>query len=341
MSYAYDYFNISKPFEFEWIDNFKKKIRESKLILVGSGITANEYIVLFKKNKIAFEQITAKNFIDNINNNKIKRNNKIFYLFATPSMLHVLKNNANAVGLQHGIDYYSYNNTIRNRLIVDLRTPNAHFENGELVRVLNLISKIPTMAGIDILSSDSMSVANIEQVLAKFRDIFNIKVIIFPLDSRNLDIAHLKSAHIIELNCSTLNFDQRKDSEFVKKLRNILKLDKRVLLLASKELKEVADKYGWEAVYYEKKHPKYYDQLLIALENGTATENIEFKFGDKCLSRRMYPIIDERLRLKTCSLYGNLGKTNHSIEDLEKQEFIKKREILCKRCSDKNLHRMV
>jgi hypothetical protein len=341
MSYAYEGCKLSRPFEVEWIDILKKKIANSKLILVGNGVTAYEFTVIFKKNKLNFEQITSQDFFDDIKNNLISKNNKNFYLFASPSLINELKSSANAVMLKSKEDYFSYKQVIRNRFILDLREPTISFDLNELERVFQYISKIPTIAGIDILSTNSILVSKIEPVLKIYKSTLHIKIILFPINETQIDTALLKSAETIELNCASVNFDEKKDQNFIKKLRETLRLDKRVVLLANGRLKAIADECNWGAVYHEKKHPKYFDELLINLETGSYVDNIEFKEGDMCLSRRMFPIFDEKLRLKTCSLYGDMAKTNHKMNDLEINDFMEKREKLCTRCINKKIHRMI
>lgn len=341
MSYAYDDCELSRPFEFEWVNKFKKKIQDNKLILVGNGITADEFSVVFKKNKLNFEQITPQKFLEFIKIDLINQNCGNFYLFASPSMANELRGSANAVGLVSGVDYFSYTQTIRNRFIVDLRVPYPLIDLGGLTRAFHFISKIPTMAGVDIMSADSRSVADIESVLKLFRNTLHIKVILFPLNESHIDTSILKSAEVIELNCSAINIEEKKAAELLKKLKYTLKVDRRVLLLASARLKAVADEGNWGAVFYEKNHPKYYDQLLMKLESGSTIDGIEFKMGDMCLSRRMFPVIDKRLKLKTCSLYGEIAMTDHAIDSLDARDFIGNREALCKRCINKKLHRMI
>lgn len=334
--------NLSNPIDSGWLEHIGREARERRIILVGEGVTSLEYVSILDRARIPFSRISTHQFLSECSWEAGEEGGgKPFFLLAVPSRFIEVSTHARALSFLPGEDYFSHFDALRNRMVIDLRGGRACDEN-KFVSALKTGLTLPTLGGIDILASNVATLANIYSVIADQLKALHSKVVLFPCLGEQVRISGLSGFDAIEIN--TTHLQGQEDAckyVFETLLAEVETSEKAYLMVAN----SILEKYGTcpsRRVYQDSSHERYFDATLLALESGSKFPfpNIKIGKSNKCLSRRMFPVFDEKLMLKKCSLYDELGKTDYSISDIQSDGFIMERKALCERCIKFKLHRI-
>lgn len=340
---GYELCEFSNPFDIKWVIALKSRLLDRKLVIVGSGITADEYNKLLTANNFACTLITVNDFKNLVCRENAVEHTKPLFIFASPTSGLVLNDIAKEAGLLPETDYFSYHQLIRNRAVIDLRSVTGQVNQIAFVKALNTICKINTMAGIDILVRTTSILPAVDACLKVFKSRLHIKYVLYP----SVEDVRINERgfhhHVMEINYTNTKISYGTSEDFLSSLEGYLREDPKAYVLMTREQVDMLGLSNHHRIFLDAYHPEYYDALLSDFETNAFDLEAcyEFKPGKLCLSRRMFPVIDGDFKLKTCSLYEGMSRTDFSIEDLYNVSFIKLRQQLCVRCNASKLHRLI
>jgi len=343
MSLGYELCELSNPFDINWVIALKRRTLDRALIIVGSGVTADEYNKLLTANNVVCTLISVQDFKNRVCEKNTSEHPEPLFIFASPSSGGILNSIAKEANLLPEKDYLSYHQLIRNRAVFDLRNVTDPVNQIEFAKVLNAICKINTLGGVDILVKTPCILPLIDVCVKMYESRLNIKYVLYP-SVKDFAIKELVLHHYaMEINFINTNIPHEIAKDFLSTLESYLLQDPKAYVLMTNEQMEMLGVRNHHRIFLDAYHPEYYDGLLSDFEANAFDFQTCYKVkpGKFCLSRRMFPVIDGAFKLKTCSLYENLSLTDFSIEDLHNDTFIKLRQQLCVRCSASGLHRLI
>jgi hypothetical protein len=330
----------SAPICNDWLEQLKD-VRAAELILVGSGVTALEYEAIFRRAKVKYAKITPEEFLlHGIGAcQKGAQFQRSLFLFAAPALHRQLLATAELRGLINESQFITFHQALRNRLVVDLRRELQLHERTFLETLANA-AKLPTLGGVDIMCDSLNLLAAVDFCLTEFPVDLHMKAIFYP-DNIDAEKIALETIENVEVNLSSgyeLLSLRNVISTLVRKIRHEKKL---YFLVPEEHQTELSSLTGFP-VYADSPHEKFYDETLLAFEASESKRFLEQRtdLEKKCKSRRMYPVLDSKFKLKTCYLYDSLATTDYKYEDLSTAEFISARNDLCRRCIGAGLHRL-
>lgn len=332
---------LSIPFELGWLDRTAQEAQNREVLLVGEGVTSLEYASILERSQIPFVQVSTRQFLAEFcyeNGGRI--NGMPFVLFAAPSRLLELTAFARTQGLRPIDDYLSHFDALRNRMVIDLRGGGADVE--KLVFALKFALFLPTLGGIDVMASSISVLQEISPMIAVEAKALHTKAIFFPTIEGSVQISGLAGFDAVEINTTHLSGVEENFRSLFENLLVEVNANEKAYLMVTEEMIEKYVVFEFDRVYKDSSHSWYFDEMLLALESGDSFSLPCVLIGktNNCLSRRMFPVLDERLMLKKCSLYDGLGKTPYPISEMHLDGFISERNALCDRCTKFKLHRI-
>lgn len=333
---------LSNPIDLGWLEQIGREAQGRRIILVGEGVTSLEYVSILDRAHIPFSRISTHQFLAVCSwEGGEEGSGKPFFLFAAPSRLIEVSTRACALGFLPGEDYFTHFDALRNRMVIDLREGGGCDAN-KFVSALGIGLSLPTLGGIDVLASNVTILENICSVIADRLKALHTKAVFFPYRGEQVRISGLSGFDAIEINTTHLQGQEDACEYLFETLLAEVETNKKAYLMVTEDMLK---KYGTSPsgrVYHDSSHEWYFDAMLLALESGSRLPFLNIKIGkaNKCLSRRMFPVLDEKLMLKKCSLYDELGRTSYSIYDIQSDEFVMERKALCERCIRFKLHRI-
>lgn len=333
--------SLSNPIETGWLEKINHESQKRKIILVGEGITSSEYGAILSRAGITFIVITASQFLKNrlCYDNEIGGGNP-FFIFAAPSRLIDLYKHAAELGLLPKQDFFSHFDALRNRMVIDLR--GGSIKKNSLITVIDTALSLPTLGGIDVFAIDMERLEEIESFIEENTKILHSKAILFPNIGGKLGVSRLIAYDTVEINITHMQGFEDGFDLFFKSLQSEVEKNEKSYLMVNEEVFKKYCSLPSSRIYCDSSHAWYFDEMLLALESGSVVSTPKIKCGktNMCLSRRMFPVLDENLLLKKCSLYDRLGKTGYPIFDIQSDGFIAERKALCERCIKFNIHRI-
>jgi len=321
---------LSNPFENDWI--FELKCCKKKVALVGNGVVAAELKIILKKSQIRYKNINPRTIF------KKKPAKDTLYILSSPLLLNTLLEWAKKNKLAENSGYLNYKKIVRNRIVLDLRNGKPANDHEKLARVLDDVAKIQTICGIDVYARKVNALRNASKYLKRL-DIHK-KAVLFcgrkscddlKLVGLNYDVVEVQAA-------SLLLKHQLKLAKRINYYNRILRVQMYGLFKKTKNNTQIFKRYP-ESVFHEKNFPEYYNKMLFSRNPETKLpSDLKIKPGMFCLSRRMFPIFNNRLEPQLCSLYR--GTDGSSYKNFYQKEFIGDRAKLCSQCIEKKLHRL-
>jgi hypothetical protein len=319
-------FELSNPFEFDWINKLKKQ--EKKVSIIGNGVTANEVSIICKKNNIGTEKLCPKKFLkNNISKEKL-------YILACPSLHYqIIKRFKEKNNLIH-LSFISFKNILRNRIVFDLGSGSVKIKKYKVLSLINKYSLIPSVCGVDFLSDCYDNLIAVGKILKHVKNLHKRAVLHCYKGLLKIPQKNLEGFNVMEIKIeNNTNINHKQIANIISKNK---KFFKKVQIFTSN--KKLVKKIKAPNIFYEKKFPKYYDEFINLKNKEASTGEIKTLPGKMCLSRRMFPIFDKNLRLKCCSLYKKVLPPSYRL--ITSKTFIEARKKLCEKCIKNKFHRL-
>ncbi len=326
-SYVSEFLSFSSPIEEGWLTKIKGV---PKIYIIGDGVTAQEYSHIIRKLGEPFECVSSKEaIVDPLS---------LSGGYMIVACHQERKNVVNALGSAkfiRGEHFETFFRLLRNRAVFDFRG-DFDFSEADWLEVISYIKSFPTLGGIDIVIDTNDVVrlpVAIGKSLRKLASDFHVKLSI-NFDGQ-FDIHTLRGLDVdlVELLVRGKGRKYFDPSAFDKLCKEALFRHAHVVYIECNN-PVVGENFSSDR---QEKHPPYYDAMLT----GHDLEQMALKDSDNrfCLSRRMFPIFDEKLNLKLCSLYDSVARTNISCLDSKSRDYIVLRNTLCTECKQVGLYR--
>ena len=230
-------------------------------------------------------------------------------------------------------DFITYLSALRNRAVFDLRYC-LSFDSYKAFAIINQLVHFPTLGGIDFIVDQSFDLSLLRPVVIKAREFAHTRLIFYPNDIVPKLPVNFSYFDSIDLNFQNLFLSQLQviieDLVSLQEKHQFLHCFVNQIVYSSLLLDDFL------RIYVDNNHVLFFDDLLNA-PSPSAPCSIQNKH---CLSRRMFPVFDGSLNLKTCSLYNKEALTGLSFEMLPSTIFTALRNDLCKKCIRLGLHRV-
>lgn len=335
--------NLSNPIESAWLSKLKLEAQTRKIILIGDGITAHEYRSILERAGVHTVAISVKKFLSKVDwKSDLNCSTRPFLLIASPAKLPELSEHAATLGFIPETDFFSHFHALRNRMVVDLRSGSSD-NSDDLNLALDTALSIPTLGGIDFLATNTPILEEVFAVAAEKITALHSKAVIFLQPDQRVQTSGLKGFNSVEINATHFIEEQEYYESFFSTFLANLEVSENTYFLVTEYLFKKYSCLSSARMYIDLQHAWYLDEILTGLERGINEHPHTIKGGssNKCLSRRMFPALDENFKLKKCSLYDTLGRTHYLISDLENEGFVQERSELCLRCAKFKLHRLL
>lgn len=316
---------FSAPVDSYWLKLFAQK---REVIVVGSGVTAAEYTAIFRRASINFRRLDPSMVDDEAFDQVLDGSDVV--LIATPRGKVEVQDSLSRKGLIERVNFYTYLYCLRNRAVFDFKS-GIEFNLLDSERVSKRLKSMPTLAGCDyILGQLEATRVNLVNLLVVSLRSLHTK---YTAELTNFNTAFVKDL----VRPDVLEIIVRKqicpkDVIFVKEYIS----DNRGIHVHAMFVDcEVQDYPIFDSYERQEFHPSYYDEELLAKATIPNSEKRKM-----CLSRRLFPIFDSRLKLKLCSLFGSVASSDLDIDQVNTKKFSSNRNRLCIRCSSREIHRL-
>ncbi len=324
---VFDFAERSRPLERTWLDRLS--LKREKILIIGSGVTAKEYGCILHNAGVPYDTVDPTAKLDD----HIKCKDR-YLIVACPNHRKRVVDQLFRSGLKRGLDFNTYFELLRNRCVFDFRTTDTLLAEAALSRTLKSLESIATIGGIDV-AIDSKTPATWQQLVTaismlprKYHTKISIEVTAH-VDSELLENAPVDLVELIVRRGKEHFYED----ELKERLYQSNKKKKYHVVFIDVDRWSRIDQISQVS---EHDHPRYFDELIYFYESvmkrPVQSEGV-------CVSRRMFPIFDGRLKLKLCSLYGDLATTQLDVENLFGEQYIRRRNSLCSRCQQASLHR--
>lgn len=326
-----NFLEFSTPINNDWVIKLQDY---SKVYIIGNGVTAVEYSHILNNFNILFEFVEPKIVFDNID---YLRNG--YSIVACYHDFKKIISILDSYGFVRGKNYDTFYVLLRNRAVFDFRK-GRKLDSDNFKSVVKSLRYFKTVAGIDVFINASdiyLFDELVIEVLKNARAYFHVKVSI-ELDCK-LDVGLYNCFYsdlievIVRKDCYNLfnheEFDLLCTEQHNFKQAHVIYID--------------CDKIKGDNFSSDQQinHPQYYDEhLLISSEIDGELYQINRDNELYCLSRRMFPVFDERLNLKLCSLFDSVARTELCLDAVFSCNYINKRNKLCELCRDRDVYRI-
>jgi hypothetical protein len=321
-----DFLEFSKPIDDNWIFELKN---HSKIYIIGQGVTAIEYAHILSNYGMVFECLDPEVVIKNPND--------LCNGYSIVACHHHFKTVINALedaSLLRGKDYNTFYNLLRNRAVFDFRE-DILCDKNDFIQVVASLKSMVTVGGIDIfINASNFEYFNSEfgELLKDFTQFFHIKVSIEIDCIPNFESYHSFYVDLIEIIVRS-HYRSFFDADAFHNLNQIAQF-KNAHVIYIDCIDEKRESFSSER---QIGHPKYYDETILNHKNNTFMSDT--LNNSHCLSRRMFPIFDNKVNLKLCSLFNSLALTSFTWKEGFSSEYIRKRNTLCLSCKNAGIYR--
>lgn len=322
-----EFLPFSAPVEEVWL---RKVIDAPKVYIIGEGVTAQEYSHILRRLRCQFESVPPMQAIDYPAS--LSDGYKIIACYKErESVTRALE----AARFIRGEHFETFFLLLRNRAVFDFR---GHFDFSEAawLEAISYLKNFPTLGGVDIFV-DHDGVARLYAAIGAFlktlRRDFHVKLSIDVEGQFDRHVAGRFEVDLIELLVREKGRACFDPDAFDNVCKNGSFRQAHVVYIACGE-PAAGENFSSER---QQHHPPYYDEMLLVDSTGPAVS--KRNGSGFCLSRRMYPVFDERLHLKLCSLYDSAARTAISCLDYKAENYAERRNALCLKCRQAGLYR--
>jgi hypothetical protein len=263
----FNYCPVSNPVELDWLKKIDQLAEKRKIIVVGDGVTSQEYSFILNRANIDFTRIETNQFLKHPSwKNHLEGGGNPFFLFATPSRVAEVKDHAIALGFTPRRDFITHFDALRNRMVIDLRGGVGIAED-QIASVLESALSLQTLGGVDILTLNLEGLEEIGVGFLRFTKLLHTKVILFPKFGDDIHISRQTGFDAIEINITHIDENNENFEYFYNHLLIEINQNEKSYLMVTEGIFEKFAANESSRVYLDFSHDWYFDGTLMAFES--------------------------------------------------------------------------